>query len=61
MFIGTNATLVAPLTIEPGAFIAAGSTITKQVREAELAVGRGRQRNIRGWKRPGRKDTWRGS
>ena len=57
VFIGTNATLVAPLTIEPGAFIAAGSTITKQVREAELAVGRGRQRNIRGWKRPGRKDT----
>ena len=57
VFIGTNATLVAPLTIERGAFIAAGSTVTKQVREAELAVGRGRQRNIPGWKRPGRKDT----
>ncbi len=57
VFIGTNATLVAPLTIASGAFIAAGSTITKQVRERELAVGRGRQRNIPGWKRPGRKDT----
>lgn len=55
VFIGTNATLVAPLTIEPGAFIAAGSTITKQVRKKELAVGRARQRNIPGWKRPGRK------
>ena len=54
VFIGTNATLVAPLTIEPGAFIAAGSTITKKVGEKELAVGRGRQRNIRGWQRPGR-------
>ncbi len=55
VFIGTNATLVAPLTIESGAFIAAGSTITKQVRKKELAVGRARQRNIPGWKRPGRK------
>lgn len=55
VFIGTNATLVAPLTIESGAFIAAGSTITKRVGEQELAVGRGRQRNIDGWKRPGRK------
>ena len=56
VFIGTNATLVAPLTIKPGAFIAAGSTITKQVGEKELAVGRGRQRNIGGWTRPGRKE-----
>ncbi|MXW48917.1 MAG: UDP-N-acetylglucosamine diphosphorylase/glucosamine-1-phosphate N-acetyltransferase [Gammaproteobacteria bacterium] len=55
VFIGTNATLVAPLAIESGAFIAAGSTITKKVGEKELAVGRGRQRNIDGWKRPGRK------
>ena len=55
VFIGTNATLVAPLTIESGAFIAAGSTITKKVGEKDLAVGRGRQRNIDGWKRPGRK------
>ncbi len=57
VFIGTNATLVAPLSIESGAFIAAGSTITKKVGEEELAVGRGRQRNIRDWKRPGRKDS----
>ncbi|MCY4214105.1 MAG: bifunctional UDP-N-acetylglucosamine diphosphorylase/glucosamine-1-phosphate N-acetyltransferase GlmU [Gammaproteobacteria bacterium] len=55
VFIGTNATLVAPLTIETGAFIAAGSTITRAVGKEELAVGRGRQRNIDGWTRPGRK------
>ena len=55
VFIGTNATLVAPLTIESGAFVAAGSTITKPVGRDDLAVGRGRQRNIQGWQRPGRK------
>ena len=52
VFVGTNATLVAPLVIESGAFIAAGSTITAQVPQDQLAVGRGRQRNITGWKRP---------
>ncbi len=55
VFIGTNATLVAPLVIESGAFIAAGSTITAKVPKNELAVGRGKQRNISGWKRPGRR------
>ena len=55
VFIGTNATLVAPLVIESGAFIAAGSTVTDQVPEAQLAVGRGRQRNIAGWTRPSRR------
>ena len=54
-FVGTNATLVAPLLIEDEAFIAAGSTITKRVKKAELAVGRSRQRAIRGWKPPWRR------
>ena len=52
VFIGTNSTLVAPLEIASGAFIAAGSTITKRVVENELVVGRSRQRAIRGWQRP---------
>ena len=51
-FVGTNATLVAPLLIEDEAFIAAGSTITKGVKAAELAVARSRQRAISGWKPP---------
>ena len=53
VFVGTNATLVAPLVVESGAFIAAGSTVTANVPRDQLAVGRGRQRNIGGWTRPG--------
>ena len=53
VFIGSNSTLVAPLAVEQGGFIAAGSTVTRDVGEDQLAVGRGRQRNIDGWRRPG--------
>ncbi|MBL4819845.1 MAG: bifunctional UDP-N-acetylglucosamine diphosphorylase/glucosamine-1-phosphate N-acetyltransferase GlmU [Gammaproteobacteria bacterium] len=52
VFIGSNSTLVAPVNINNGAFVAAGSTINSDVPENELAVGRGKQRNISGWKRP---------
>jgi bifunctional UDP-N-acetylglucosamine pyrophosphorylase/glucosamine-1-phosphate N-acetyltransferase len=52
VFVGTNSTLVAPITIEDGAFVAAGSTVTNTVGAGELAVGRTRQRNIKGWVRP---------
>jgi bifunctional UDP-N-acetylglucosamine pyrophosphorylase/glucosamine-1-phosphate N-acetyltransferase len=55
VFVGTNSTLVAPLEVESDAFVAAGSTITTRVRAEELAVGRGKQRNIRGWVRPDRR------
>jgi bifunctional UDP-N-acetylglucosamine pyrophosphorylase/glucosamine-1-phosphate N-acetyltransferase len=51
-FVGSNATLVAPVDIGSGGFVAAGSTITRAVPDAELAVARGKQRNIPGWKRP---------
>jgi bifunctional UDP-N-acetylglucosamine pyrophosphorylase/glucosamine-1-phosphate N-acetyltransferase len=52
VFIGSNSALVAPVTIGAGATVAAGSTITKDVAEQELAVARGRQRNIPGWQPP---------
>ena len=52
VFVGTNSTLVAPLEIGADSFVAAGSTITSKVGPRELAVSRGRQRNIEGWKRP---------
>ena len=42
-FIGSNATLVAPLTLGAGSFIAAGSTITRDVAPDALAFGRARQ------------------
>jgi bifunctional UDP-N-acetylglucosamine pyrophosphorylase/glucosamine-1-phosphate N-acetyltransferase len=57
VFVGSNSTLVAPLRIGEGGFIAAGSTVTKTVGKEELAVSRARQRNIEGWQRPGKKQT----
>ncbi len=55
VFIGSNSTLVAPLTLAANAFIAAGSTINNNVPQGSLAVGRGKQRNISGWKKPVKK------
>lgn len=51
-FIGSNASLVAPVTIGRDATVGAGSTINQDVPDEELAVGRGKQRNIEGWQRP---------
>lgn len=56
VFIGSNSTLVAPLTLGEGAFVAAGSTINAEVPGDNLAVARGKQRNIEGWQRPRKKD-----
>ena len=55
-FIGSNASLVAPVTIGEGATTGAGSAISKDVPAYSLAIGRGIQRNIEGWQRP-RKTT----
>ncbi|WP_219063396.1 bifunctional UDP-N-acetylglucosamine diphosphorylase/glucosamine-1-phosphate N-acetyltransferase GlmU [Pseudomonas sp. UMAB-08] len=52
VFIGSNNSLVAPVDISSGATTAAGSTITQDVAAKQLAIGRARQRNIDGWKRP---------
>lgn len=52
VFIGSNNSLVAPVDISSGATTAAGSTITQDIPSAQLAVGRARQKNIDGWKRP---------
>ncbi|MBD5132851.1 MAG: hypothetical protein HDT28_09770 [Clostridiales bacterium] len=49
VFIGSNANIVAPVTIADRAFIAAGSTITKQVPEHALAIARARQTLIPDW------------
>ena len=48
-FIGCNTNLISPVTVEDNAYIAAGSTITNDVKEGELAVARAKQRNIAGW------------
>jgi bifunctional UDP-N-acetylglucosamine pyrophosphorylase/glucosamine-1-phosphate N-acetyltransferase len=49
VFVGSNATLVAPLEIGQGAYIAAGSVITQDVPPDALAVGRARQELKEGW------------
>jgi bifunctional UDP-N-acetylglucosamine pyrophosphorylase/glucosamine-1-phosphate N-acetyltransferase len=48
-FIGCNTNLVAPVTVGQGAYVAAGSTITKDVPPKSLGVARARQNNIEGW------------
>ncbi|CAK7041503.1 bifunctional UDP-N-acetylglucosamine diphosphorylase/glucosamine-1-phosphate N-acetyltransferase GlmU [Tissierella sp.] len=48
-FIGSNANLVAPVNVEPWGFVAAGSTITKEVPEGALSIARAEQKNIDGW------------
>lgn len=48
-FIGSNTVLLAPAEVGAGAFVAGGSAITDPVGPGELAVARGRQRNIPGW------------
>ena len=48
-FIGSDATLVAPVRIGRGAYVAAGSTITDDVPADSLALGRGRQVVKEGW------------
>ncbi|MBE8950227.1 MAG: bifunctional UDP-N-acetylglucosamine diphosphorylase/glucosamine-1-phosphate N-acetyltransferase GlmU [Quinella sp. 3Q1] len=49
VFIGCNTNLVAPVKVGDGAYIAAGSTITKDVPKNNLAVARSRQTNIEVW------------
>ena len=55
VFVGSNSTLVAPVHIRDGAFIGAGSTITSEVPVDSLGIGRARQKNITGWKKPNKK------
>jgi bifunctional UDP-N-acetylglucosamine pyrophosphorylase/glucosamine-1-phosphate N-acetyltransferase len=48
-FIGSDTQLVAPVRIGRGAYVAAGSSITKDVPAGALGVARGRQENKEGW------------
>ncbi|MGH6989478.1 MAG: bifunctional UDP-N-acetylglucosamine diphosphorylase/glucosamine-1-phosphate N-acetyltransferase GlmU, partial [Stellaceae bacterium] len=54
VFIGTNSSLVAPVTIADGAIVAAGSVITEDIPAEALALGRARQTT-----KPGRAAAWR--
>jgi bifunctional UDP-N-acetylglucosamine pyrophosphorylase/glucosamine-1-phosphate N-acetyltransferase len=54
-FIGSNSSLVAPVTIGKGATIGAGSVITKAAPEEKLTVTRAKQTTIDSWQRPVKK------
>jgi bifunctional UDP-N-acetylglucosamine pyrophosphorylase/glucosamine-1-phosphate N-acetyltransferase len=51
VFIGSNSSLVAPLVIEEGSVVGAGSVITKKVRRKSLALTRSLQTEVRNYKR----------
>ena len=55
VFIGSNTELVAPVTINDGATIAAGATITKDVEAGALALSKRERKTIKNWRRPGKK------
>lgn len=55
VFIGSNSALVAPVTLGDRATTGAGSVITADIPADTLGVGRAKQRNIEGWKRPTKK------
>ena len=54
-FIGSDATLVAPVTIAKGSYVGAGSTISKDTPPGQLTVARARQVSLPAWKAPKRK------
>ena len=55
VFIGSNSALVAPVILGDRGTTGAGSVVTSDVPTDSLAVGRAKQRNIEGWKRPTKK------
>lgn len=49
VFVGTNSSLVAPVTLGKGAFLGSGGVITDNVPAGALALGRAKQTNKEGW------------
>lgn len=55
VFVGSDSQLIAPVTIEDGATIGAGSTITKTAPAHELTLSRAKQLTLKGWQKPVKK------
>lgn len=55
VFVGSNSAIVAPVNVEDGATIGAGSTITQNVKKDTLTLTRSKQRHIDNWQRPTKK------
>jgi bifunctional UDP-N-acetylglucosamine pyrophosphorylase/glucosamine-1-phosphate N-acetyltransferase len=60
VFVGSDSTLVAPLTVGKGSYIAAGSCITDDVPADSLAIGRARQIIKENWAKEKREDRSKG-
>ncbi|WP_348666347.1 bifunctional UDP-N-acetylglucosamine diphosphorylase/glucosamine-1-phosphate N-acetyltransferase GlmU [Arsenophonus symbiont of Ornithomya chloropus] len=56
VFLGSDSQLIAPISIGKGATIGAGTTLTNDVEENELVISRVKQKHIRNWKRPVKKN-----
>ena len=59
-FVGSDTVLIAPVEVGPGAYVAAGSAIAKDVPAGNLGVTRAQQQNVEGWtarRRPGTKSA----
>lgn len=55
VFVGSNSALVAPVTLQQGTTVGAGSVITKDTEENSLSLTRAKQISINNWKRPVKK------
>lgn len=56
VFVGSDTQLVAPVTVEDGATIGAGSTIRKDAPAGELTLTVSKQKTVSGWQRPVKKN-----
>jgi len=56
VFIGSGVELVAPIEVENGATVGAGSTVSKHVPADKLTIERSKQKTVDGWKRPTKKE-----
>jgi bifunctional UDP-N-acetylglucosamine pyrophosphorylase/glucosamine-1-phosphate N-acetyltransferase len=57
VFIGSGVELIAPIEVEKGATVGAGSTISRSAEAGKLTVERGSRKTLDGWKRPIKKST----
>lgn len=57
VFVGSNTALIAPIRIQKGATIGAGSTLNKDVPAGKLTLNRADLKTLSNWKRPRKKET----
>ena len=55
VFVGSNTALIAPIRVQKGATIGAGSTLNKDVPAGKLTLNRAETRTVASWKRPRKK------